>query len=313
MLCPLYGKTLVKMACEKALDCKNVNAVYIDTESEAILQDVSDLFSTLDVASIMIKDKLKEPDSNWVDDPDNPNPLSGDTHLIILMIQENQDVDQLIYEIQIIMNLDNAPDYVEEIFEDKDWVTYTQSQFKEIFISDSLRIVPPWESNSEFSGQSLIIQPGSGFGTGTHPTTQLCLIWLENNLKENNTVLDYGCGSGVLSIAAKILGAGDVEGVEIDSKAILNAEHNNKLNNLIIPYHHPDSFESNEKYDIVIANILAAILIRLAPTLGPFIGQKLVLSGILENQAKDVIQSYSEWVNLSVQDEMDGWVLLLSN
>ena len=277
------------------------------------LHYVSDLFSTLDVASIMIKHKLKEPDSNWVDDPDNPNPLSGDTHVIVLMIQENQDVDQLIYEIQIIMNLDNAPDYVEEIFEDKDWVTYTQSQFKEILISDSLRIVPPWESNSEFSGQSIIIQPGSGFGTGTHPTTQLCLRWLENNLKGNNTVLDYGCGSGVLSIGAKILGAGFVEGVEIDSKAILNAEQNNELNNLMIPYHHPDSFESNEKYDIVIANILADILIRLAPTLGPFIGQKLVLSGILENQAKDVIQSYSEWVGLSVQDEMDGWVLLLNH
>ena len=157
---------------------KNITLEFPGTD----LRYVSDLFSTLDVASIMIKDKLKEPDSNWVDDPDNPNPLTGDTHLIVLMIQENQDVDQLIYEIQIIMNLDNAPDYVEEIFEDKDWVTYTQSQFKEIFISDSLRIVPPWESNSKFSGQSIIIQPGSGFGTGTHPTTQLCLRWLENNL-----------------------------------------------------------------------------------------------------------------------------------
>ena len=277
------------------------------------LHYISDLFSTLDVASIMIKDKLKEPDSNWVDDPDNPNPLSGDTHVIVLMIHDDQDVDQLMYEIQIILNLENAPDYTEEIFEDKDWVTYTQSQFKEILISDSLRIVPPWESNSEFSGQTIIIQPGSGFGTGTHPTTQLCLRWLENNLKANNTVLDYGCGSGVLSIAAKILGAGFVEGVEIDPKAILNAEQNNELNNLMIPYHHPDSFESNEKYDIVIANILTAILIRLAPTLGPFIGHKLVLSGILENQAKDIIQSYSEWVSLSVQDEMDGWVLLLSD
>ena len=204
----------------------------------ADLRYVSDLFSTLDVSSIMIKDKLKEPDSNWFDDPDNPNPLSGDTHVIVLMIHDDQDVDQLMYEIQIILNLENAPDYTEEIFEDKDWVTYTQSQFKEIFISDSLRIVPPWESNSEFSGQSIIIQPGSGFGTGTHPTTQLCLRWLENNLKVNNTVLDYGCGSGVLSIAAKILGAGFVEGVEIDSKAILNAEQNNELNNLMIPYHH---------------------------------------------------------------------------
>lgn len=288
---------------------KNITLNFPGTD----LNYVSDLFSTLDVASILIKDKLNEHDSNWVDDPDNPNPLSGDTHVIILTIQEDQDVDNLIYEIQMIMNLDNAPDYVEDIFEDRDWVTYTQSQFKEIFISHTLRIVPPWESNSEFSGHSVIIQPGSGFGTGSHPTTQLCLRWLEKNLKVNNTVLDYGCGSGILSIAAKTLGAGFVEGVEIDSNAILNAEQNSNLNNLMIPYHHPDSFELNEKYDIVIANILAAILIRLAPTLGPFIGQKLVLSGILENQAKDVMQSYSEWVDLSVQDEMDGWILLLSN
>ena len=148
---------------------KNITLDFPGTD----LRYVSDLFSTLDVASIMIKDKLKEPDSNWVDDPDNLNPLSGDTHVIVLMIQENQDLDQLMYEIQIIMNLDNAPDYVEEIFEDKDWVTYTQSQFKEIRISDSFRIVPPWESKSYFDGQSIIIQPGSGFGTGTHPTTQL--------------------------------------------------------------------------------------------------------------------------------------------
>ena len=95
---------------------KNITLDFPGTD----LRYISDLFSTLDVASIMIKDKLKEPYSNWVDDPDNPNPLSGDTHLIVLMIQENQDVDQLIYEIQMIMNLDNAPDYVEEIFEDKD-------------------------------------------------------------------------------------------------------------------------------------------------------------------------------------------------
>jgi ribosomal protein L11 methyltransferase len=276
----------------------------------ADLRYVSDLFLTLDVVSIMIKDKLKEPDSSWVDDPENPNPLSGDTHVIVLMIHENQDVDQLMYEIQIIMNLDNAPDYVEEIFEDKDWVTYTQSQFKEIFISDSLRIVPPWESNSEFSGQSIIIQPGSGFGTGTHPTTQLCLRWLENNLKENNTVLDYGCGSGVLSIGAMKLGAGFVEGVELDPLAIDNAKQNNELNGLSIPFYRPDKFISILKYDIVIANILATILIRLAPELGPRIGKKLMLSGILKNQTDEVIHTYSGWVDLSVQDEMKGWILL---
>jgi ribosomal protein L11 methyltransferase len=274
------------------------------------LHHISDLLSTLDVASVMIKDKQREADSNWFDDPENPNPLSGDTHAVVLMIPGNQDVNQLIHEIQIILNLDRLPDYIEEIFEDRDWVTYTQSQFKEIRISDSFRIVPPWESKSYFDGQSIIIQPGSGFGTGTHPTTQLCLQWLENNLKGNESVLDFGCGSGILSIGAKLLGAGYVEGVENDQLAINNANRNNELNHTSIPFHHSDKFDANQKYDVVIANILSSILIRLATKIGPLIGYKLVLSGILENQAENVIQAYSEWVNLSTQDELDGWVLV---
>jgi len=258
----------------------------------------------------MIKDKQREADSNWFDDPENPNPLSGDTHAVVLMIPGDQDVNQLIHEIQIILNLDRLPDYIEEIFEDRDWVTYTQSQFKEIRISDSFRIVPPWESKSYFDGQSIIIQPGSGFGTGTHPTTQLCLQWLENNLKGNESVLDFGCGSGILSIGAKLLGAGYVEGVENDQLAINNANRNNELNHTSIPFHHSDKFDANQKYDVVIANILSSILIRLATKIGPLIGYKLVLSGILENQAENVIQAYSEWVNLSTQDELDGWALM---
>ena len=274
------------------------------------LHHISDLLSTLDVASVMIKDKQREADSNWFDDPENPNPLSGDTHAVVLMIPGNQDVNQLIHEIQIILNLDRLPDYIEEIFEDRDWVTYTQSQFKEIRISDSFRIVPPWESKSYFDGQSIIIQPGSGFGTGTHPTTQLCLQWLENNLKGNESVLDFGCGSGILSIGAKLLGAGYVEGVENDQLAINNANRNNELNHTSIPFHHSDKFDANQKYDVVIANILSSILIRLATKIGPLIGYKLVLSGILENQAENVIQAYSEWVNLSTQDELDGWALM---
>ena len=274
------------------------------------LHHISDLLSTLDVASVMIKDKQREADSNWFDDPENPNPLSGDTHAVVLMIPGNQDVNQLIHEIQIILNLDRLPDYIEEIFENRDWVTYTQSQFKEIRISDSFRIVPPWESKSYFDGQSIIIQPGSGFGTGTHPTTQLCLQWLENNLKGNESVLDFGCGSGILSIGAKLLGAGYVEGVENDQLAINNANRNNELNHTSIPFHHSDKFDANQKYDVVIANILSSILIRLATKIGPLIGYKLVLSGILENQAENVIQAYSEWVNLSTQDELDGWVLM---
>ena len=274
------------------------------------LRHVSDLLSILEVVSVTIKDKQKESDSNWVDDPDNPNPLSGDTHSIVLMISGDQNVNHLMEQVQLTLDLDILPDFDEEILEDRDWVTYTQSQFMEIIISDSLRIIPPWEEKTPFSGQTIIIQPGSGFGTGTHPTTQLCLRWLENNLKENNTVLDYGCGSGVLSIGAMKLGAGFVEGVELDPLAIDNAKQNNEINDLSIPFYHSDKFISTQKYDIVIANILATILIRLTPILGPRIGENLVLSGILKNQANEVIHTYSGWVDLSVQDEMKGWILL---
>ncbi|MBT4154446.1 MAG: 50S ribosomal protein L11 methyltransferase [Candidatus Marinimicrobia bacterium] len=274
------------------------------------LKDASDKLSDLDIVSFTIKDRRDEQNSDWVDDPNLPKILTGDHYFLTLMVESQTNIKKLITQVQSCLKLKEKPIYFEEVFEDKDWVKHTQSLFKEIEISDSLRIIPPWESESPFDGQSIIIQPGSGFGTGSHPTTRLCLRWLENNIKKNESVLDFGCGSGILSIGAKMLGAGDVVGVEIDHLAINNANQNNELNSVSISYHEPDNFETKQKYDIVIANILSSILIRLAPTLGPLINNKIILSGILVEQAEMVIKSYSEWVNLSVLDEMDGWVLL---
>jgi len=274
------------------------------------LNTVSDQLSDLNIASITIKDKRNEMESDWFDDPENPTDLHGDTHNLVLLVSNETNVNQFMSQIRDILNLDYSPDYNEEIFEDKDWVTYTQSQFHEIRISDTLRIVPPWESDSTFSGKSIIIQPGSGFGTGTHPTTQLCLKWIESNIKGGESVLDYGCGSGILSIAAKKLGAEHVEGVEIDPLAIQNARINNELNQTSVPFHHAENFKFDEKFDIVVANILSSILIKLAPTLKKYTKGQLVLSGILENQVGEVIQAYSKWISLSVVKEMDGWVLL---
>jgi len=271
---------------------------------------VSDILSILDVLSFTILDKQNESDSNWFDDPNHKMTITGNTHNLVLLIHANHDVNQLLLEIQSLLILPFPPSYKEEIFEDKDWVTFTQSQFKEIRISDSLRIVPPWESETPFSGKSILIQPGSGFGTGSHPTTQLCLQWLEKNLKGHESMLDYGCGSGILSIGAKWIGVSFVEGVELDPLAIKNANQNNELNGFNIPFHHPDSFNPKESYTVVVANILAVILIRLTPVLGPLIGETFVLSGILEEQAEKVIQCYSKWIHLSIIDTKDGWVLL---
>jgi len=271
---------------------------------------VSDILSVLDVLSFTILDKQNESDSNWFDDPNHKMTLTGNTHNLVLLIHATHDVSQLLLEIQSLLKLPFLPSYQEELFEDKDWVTYTQSQFKEIRISHSLRIVPPWESETPFSGKSILIQPGSGFGTGSHPTTQLCLEWLEQNLKGHESMLDYGCGSGILSIGAKLIGLSFVEGVELDPLALQNANQNNELNGCRIPFYHPDSFYPKESYTLIVANILAVILIRLAPVIGPLVGETLVLSGILEKQAENVIQCYSKWVTLSIIDIKDGWVLL---
>ena len=225
------------------------------------LEGIVDQLSYLDVLSVTVKDKLALEKSDWFDDPHNPLPLHGDIHLIILLMEASRSTNQLLEEICLILDLDQTPAYSEDVFEDRNWVTHTQAQFKEIQVSKTLRILPPWESKTEFVGKTLIIEPGSGFGTGSHPTTQLCLRWLEKNLNKNNSVLDYGCGSGILSIGAKLLGADHVEGVEIDQLAINNANQNNELNGTAIPFHHADTFKSNRKYDVVVANILSSILI----------------------------------------------------
>ena len=274
------------------------------------LDGIVDQLSYLDVLSVTVKDKRALEKSDWFDDPHTPLPLHGDTHLIILLMEASRSTHQLLKKICLILDLDQTPAYSEDVFEDRNWVTHTQAQFKEIQVSKTLRILPPWESKTEFVGKTLIIEPGSGFGTGSHPTTQLCLRWLEKNVNKNDSVLDYGCGSGILSIGAKLLGADHVEGVEIDQLAINNANQNNELNGTAIPFHHADTFKSNRKYDVVVANILSSILIRLTPTIGPLIGHKLVLSGILKNQSKDVIHAYLDWIKLSIVEDLDGWVLI---
>ena len=274
------------------------------------LDGIVEQLSYLDVLSVTVKDKPALEKSDWFDDPHTPLSIHGDAHVIILLMEASRSTNQLLEEICLILGLDQTPAYSEDVFEDRNWVTHTQAQFKEIQISKTLRILPPWESKTEFVGKTLIIEPGSGFGTGSHPTTQLCLRWLEKNLNKNDSVLDYGCGSGILSIGAKLLGADHVEGVEIDQLAINNANQNNELNGTGIPFHHADTFKSNRKYDVVVANILSSILIRLTPTIGPLIGHKLVLSGILKNQSKDVIHAYLDWIKLSIVEDLDGWVLI---
>ena len=200
----------------------------------------------------------------------------------------------------------------EEIFEDRDWIQYSKNQFREIKITDTLRILPPWVADKNENGTSIIIDPGSGFGTGSHPTTQLCLKWIEKNDDPNSSLIDYGCGSGILSIAANKFGYGRVVGVDNDHQALLNAERNKDLNSSEIVFFHSNDYDHNESYDITVANILLNTIISLRETLISSIKKNgiLILSGILEEQASDIIDAFKSDMFLSIVDQQEGWLLM---
>ena len=206
---------------------------------------------------------------------------------------------------------------VDEVAE-QNWVQLTQSQFEPIRINDRLWIVPSWHAAPDPSALNLLLDPGMAFGTGSHPTTRLCLEWLCEHVRGGESVLDYGCGSGILAIAAARLGAGQVLGVDIDDNALTAARNNAAANGVEIELRHSRS-PLEETFACVVANILTNPLCVLAPLLsariaaegpGMAAGGQLALSGILENQADEVIAAYAPFAQLRVAAVLDGWVLL---
>ena len=161
------------------------------------------VLSFLNVVSITIQDKRNLKESDWFDDPKNPSEITNETHQIVLLLKAEDSTTKMISDVKSILELPYEPLFQEELFEDQDWISFSQSMFKEIKISKSLRIIPSWIKDENFGGYTIKIEPGSGFGTGSHPTTKLCLNWINNNLDRNIDLLDYGSGSGILSIAAK--------------------------------------------------------------------------------------------------------------
>ncbi|MGH8599216.1 MAG: 50S ribosomal protein L11 methyltransferase [Burkholderiales bacterium] len=198
--------------------------------------------------------------------------------------------------------------------DDQDWVRATQRQFGPVHVSQRLWIVPSWHQPPDPAAINILLDPGAAFGTGTHPTTRLCLRWLEAQIKGGETLLDYGCGSGILSIAACKFGAGDVCGVDIDPQAVVAANHNAVQNQVSIRF-----FSAAQQLpldlDIVVANILATPLKVLAPIVARHTcsGGRIALSGILAGQAAELCDIYGRWFDMgpaatATQDE--GWVLL---
>jgi len=274
------------------------------------LNDAMDKLLEMNIVSVTILDKREVKDSDWFHDHTKPLAFSHKTHQISILIDDEYETIKLIDNIKIKLDLKESPYFVEKRFKDQDWNTYTQSQFNEIIVSKSLRIIPPWLNKQGFEGNTIIIQPGSGFGTGTHPTTRLCLKWLEKNDISNDSLLDFGSGSGVLAITARKLGASFVEGIEIDAKAIDNANHNAMLNGVDIHFHKTEESLKDDSYDNVVANILSDTIINISPKLKKLTRKRLALSGILIDQVERVIDTYSDWICLKVSEEIDDWVLL---
>ena len=195
--------------------------------------------------------------------------------------------------------------------EDTDWVKSTQTQFSPIRINDKLWIIPTWHKIQDKNAINLILDPGLAFGTGTHPTTHLCLLWLLDNINQNLSVLDYGCGSGILGIAAKKIGAKKVIGVDIDNQAIKASKDNSEMNNVQISWSNTKE-KIDFKADLVVANILSSALSVLAPILAEhcITNGKIALSGILESQEDDIKKIYNSWFDLDPSYKKDGWVLI---
>ena len=231
---------------------------------------------------------------------------------------QNRSIDNLMAELSEAGFAVIPPQEV--LIEDQDWVRLTQSQFEPIQVGQNIWIVPSWHQKpSHPNAICLALDPGLAFGTGSHPTTRLCLEWLEQfsyaTSPLNLSLLDYGCGSGILAIAAHKLGFKEVFGTDIDRQAIESARANAQLNQTKIQFQLPDDIESavgNQSYDVVIANILANPLQVLAPALIARLkpGGQLVLSGILERQVEEVIASYQNSLQLSVWGRHEGWVCL---
>ena len=194
---------------------------------------------------------------------------------------------------------------------EQDWVRLTQSQFDPIQISPRLWIVPTWHDPPDANAIVIRLDPGLAFGTGSHPTTHLCLGWLDANLPQQATVIDYGCGSGILGIAAAKLGAHSVCGLDIDPQAVIATAQNAEANSVTMPVQGADG-TMPAPADVVVANILTNPLKVLAPTLCALVrpGGHLVLSGILESQADDVIAAYEPMIALQLHATLDGWVCL---
>ncbi|EXI78967.1 MAG: Ribosomal protein L11 methyltransferase [Candidatus Accumulibacter appositus] len=230
---------------------------------------------------------------------------------VVALLKLDADSESLVRICAQRAGLEEAPTFSQEEVAEQDWVQLTQAQFEPIRVSERLWIVPSWHDAPDPQAIVLVLDPGMAFGTGSHPTTRLCLEWLEGCVTPASSVLDYGCGSGILAIAAACLGASDVLGVDIDPQAVLASINNAERNKVAVRFQDSQQ-ELQGQFDIVVANILANPLKVLAPAICGHVrrGGRLALSGILAEQTEELVAAYAPYLLLRVADSRDGWVCL---
>lgn len=236
----------------------------------------------------------------------------GWTHSrVVALLEADADADAILSAAASAIGLGETPAFAVEQIAEQNWVQLTQSQFDPIRVSERLWIVPSWHESPDPAAINLVLDPGMAFGTGSHPTTRLCLEWLERNVSPACSVLDYGCGSGILAIAAARLGASHVAGVDIDPQAVEAARANAERNGVTALFADSAQPVAGE-YDLVVANILSNPLRVLAPAICAHVraGGRLALSGILREQAEEIIGIYAQWLPLQVADVREDWVCL---
>lgn len=283
----------------------HADASYAEALSEALLEHGALSVDMLDADA-------DTPDEQAIfGEPGEPTSAVWQHNLVNALFAAETSVADIFQASCASLGISPIPPHKIETLEESDWVRLTQAQFDPIRISERLWIVPTWHTPTDATAINIALDPGLAFGTGSHPTTRLCLRWLDENLRGGETVLDYGCGSGILAIAAMKLGASSAIGVDVDAQAVRASHDNANANQVSADFHLPDGV-SLVQYDVVVANILTNPLRALAPLLAGATksGGRIVLSGVLGEQALDVMRIYEQWFDMKPAVIEDGWACL---
>ena len=269
---------------------------------------LSDLLSECGASAVTFKDNANQP----IYEPEiGTTPLWAATNVVALF-DATTDTATIINLLNALLTPNAVPNYRIEAVEDKDWVREWMDSFHPMSFGEQLWICPSWHTPPQQDAVNIMLDPGLAFGTGTHPTTALCLNWLDQADVKGKTVIDYGCGSGILAIAAALLGAKKVIGVDTDPQALEATQANAERNGVQINTYFPDDCP-DEACDLVLANILAGPLQSLSERLASLTkaGSPIILSGILDVQADDVSNSYQHWFDMETAVLKDEWVRLV--